>query len=370
VEHVARKTAHALNNYLMVFAGGLDIILGALERDPDRVRKMLGHMQEAAEGAGQLADRLQAMRGPDGSAPEVIDLREVVAGASAELRKVLGPDVELVLETSEEPALVCVDPTLMQRALEQLATNATEAMPGGGTLRIRVRKGHVAPEEARPDLPVGHYVMLDVEDTGKGMSPEVRAHVFHPFFTTTDDPDRGWGLTTIWGIVRQAQGTLWLDSVEKQGTTVTIHLPSAEVKPRPGARVHREEREVPPTGQTILLVDDESPVRALVTDVLVEAGYEVLPAANGDEALEIARHHRGGIHLLLADLIMPGLNGREVAEHFRGLRPGSKILFMSGFAADVLRKVSGGTPTPFLAKPFSPAQLRERVGEVLSQLAG
>ena len=120
----------------------------------------------------------------------------------------------------------------------------------------------------------------------------------------------------------------------------------------------------------ILLVDDESPVRALVTDVLVEAGYEVLPAANGDEALEIARHHQGSIHLLLADLIMPGLNGREVAEHFRNLRPGSQVLFMSGFAADVLRKVSGGMPTPFLAKPFSPAELRETVGDVLGRLAG
>ncbi len=367
VERVARKTAHALNNYLMVFAGGLDIIQGALGKDPDRVRRMLRHMREATEGAGELADRLQAMRGADGAAPEVVDLRKVVAGASADLRKRLGPDVELVLETSDEPARVFVDPVALGVALNALATNATEAMPGGGTLRIRVRKGRVSEKEAQRDLPAGHYVMLDVEDTGKGMSADVRAHVFHPFFTTQEDPNRGWGLTTVWGIVRQARGTRWVDSVEQQGTTVTIHLPSAEIRPRPGSAIRHEEPQVATNGRTILLVDDESPVRDLVTDVLVEAGYEILPAANGDEALESARHHPNGIHLLLADVIMPGLNGREVAERFHDLRPDAKILFMSGYPADALRKMNGSVPTPFLAKPFSPAELRSQVREVLGE---
>jgi len=365
IMRVARKTAHALNNYLMVFSGGLDIISGALDSDPERVRKMLAHMAEAADEAGKLADHLQAMRGPNGAEPDVLDLGPLVDELAPEIRRKVGPKIEVVVESASEPALVCVDRRFLGRVLELLAANAAEAMPAGGRITLRTRKVRITPEEERSDLPAGTYVTLDVEDTGKGMTADVRANIFQPFFSTSGDPERGWGLSTVWGIAHQSGGTVWVDSTEGEGTTVSLQLPAVAVEPLPEARMLKDEKQAPAGERTVLLVDDESPVRALVTDVLVEAGYEVLPAANGDEALEIARHHQGTIHLLLADLIMPGLNGREVAEHFKTMRPAAKVLFMSGFAADVLKKVSGDVPLPFLAKPFSPADLCAKVREVL-----
>jgi CheY-like chemotaxis protein len=248
-----------------------------------------------------------------------------------------------------------------------LVVNARDAMPAGGTLSIKTKHAEIAdePAHATSQLAQGSYVQLSVSDTGTGMTPEVAAHVFEPFFTTKPKGSgSGLGLATVYGIVTQAGGEVTVRTEPGEGTTVRVYLPAtAEVAlrvPAPPAPSTLESR-----GEMILLVEDEEQVREPACRTLAYRGYVVLEASNGDEALAIASKHDGAIDLLLTDVVMPGMSGKELAEQLGRLRPDMRVLFMSGYLADLLERGAIAAGIPFLEKPFTAVQLLKEVRRAL-----
>lgn len=375
---LSRKTAHALNNFLMVFAGGIDLVKTRLQRDPDGARRMLTTMADAVGGAQAFLDRLRLVRGPDTQDPIRLDLPTFVERLRPDLEEAAGEDLVLVLEAEDSPCQVDLDPETFATVLRVLLDNAREAEPTDRRIVVRTKNARVNETEALTDLPPGSYAVLEVEDTGVGMDPETRSRLFEPFFTTkstvarspsssdekseTKRPERGLGLATVWGIVRQAHGSIQVESTPGRGTIVRIHIPCHEVP----VDASPEKAEAAPVDRTtILVVDDEPPVLQFVTDALKGMDCELLLAANGNEALEQARAHPGRIHVLLIDVVMPDANGPEVAKSIMAIHPETHVIFMSGYGEDVLYPMHGGLPTPFLAKPFTPDALEQKIRAVV-----
>jgi CheY-like chemotaxis protein len=262
-----------------------------------------------------------------------------------------------------------VDEGQWQQVIVNLAVNARDAMPGGGVLRIRTRVLD-DPSEAEPRaaaaLPLGRYVLLEVSDTGGGMEPLVLAQIFEPFFTTKHrDKGVGLGLAMVYGIVKQSGGWIWVESTPGSGATFRMYLPATQTEERVDLREQPVESTTS-SGETILLVEDQPEVRRLAARVLRGRGYDVLEAAGGEEALALSTAHRGRLHLLVTDVVMPGMKGPEVARRLTAARPGLPVLYVSGYADEVL-----GSPDDLLAngmlllKPFSPDTLAARVRELL-----
>jgi CheY-like chemotaxis protein len=263
---------------------------------------------------------------------------------------------------------VVVDAGQFEQVIVNLAANGRDAMPDGGQLIIETRTVRLDEDQVagRPGMVPGLYVQVIVTDSGHGMDSETRARVFEPFFTTKAPGEgTGLGLSTVYGIVKQSGGWIWVYSEPGQGTTFKIYLPSTDApvaapagKTRPGRR--------PSAGETVLLVEDQDDVRELTARVLRREGYVVLEAASGAEALATAASHTGAIHLLLTDVVMPGLSGRQVAEQLTGVRPEIRVLFMSGYTDNVIAQrgvLEAGTA--FLSKPFTPDALADKVRGVL-----
>ncbi|MBP3954813.1 PAS domain S-box protein [Gemmata sp. G18] len=366
---LAGGVAHDFNNLLTIINGYSDIVLGGLPPgDPNR--GLVTEIHRAGERSAGLTRQLLAFSRKQVLAPKVLDLNAVVGDTASMLRRVIGEDVKLSTTTASGLWPVKADPGQVEQILLNLAVNARDAMPTGGKLTIET--GNVELDEtyaaSHPDARPGPHVLLAVSDTGCGMTPEVRAKIFEPFFTTKGPgKGTGLGLATVYGIVKQSGGHVDVYSEVGVGTTFKVYLPRTEPTGG-GAKSHSALRALPRGTETVLVVEDDAAVRALTRHILQSAGYAVLEAAGGDEALRVAADHAGRIDLLVTDVVMPGLGGRAAAERLAERHPGLRVLFVSGYTDDaVVRHGVLHESVNFLQKPFTPAALAWKVREVLDQ---
>jgi PAS domain S-box-containing protein len=367
VGQLARGIAHDFNKLLTIINGYADLLLQSLP-PADPSRELLAEIHRAGERSAGLTRQLLAFSRRQVIAPRVLDLHTVLADTEKMLRRMIGEDVRLT--TAPGPGLwpVRADPGQVEQVLLNLAVNARDAMPTGGRLTIETRNVELDDEYARAHhgARAGPHVLLAVSDTGCGMTPEVKARIFEPFFTTKGPgKGTGLGLATVYGIVAQSGGHVGVYSEPGVGTTFKVYLPRAEgvaggSKLRTGALA-------PPRGsETVLLVEDDPGVRAITRHVLAGCGYTVLEAGDGDEAVRAAGRHARSIHLLVTDVVMPGQGGRAVAERLQEMRPGLKVLYVSGYTDDaVFRHGVLHEAVNFLQKPFTTMALALKVREVL-----
>ncbi len=367
VGRLAGGIAHDFNNLLTVMTGRSQLLLRRLTPE-DPVRSEIELIEKTANRAADLTRQLLAFSRKQILQPAVMNLNAAVATMSEMLRRMIGEDV--LLATALDPALgwVQADPSQIEQIVINLAVNARDAMPKGGRLTLETANVELEGAYARAHVGAhpGPHVMLAVSDTGAGMDADTRTRIFEPFFTTKGPgKGTGLGLATVYGIVKQSGGHICVYSELGQGTSFKIYLPRVDPAADPvepgGLLAH-----VAQGRETILLVEDEEAVRELARDILEANGYAVLEARHGDEALAICERHSEAIHLMLTDVVMPGMNGRELAERLARLRPETKVLYMSGYTdnAIVLHGVLNGRAV-FLQKPFTPDALARKVREVL-----
>ena len=367
VGRLAGGVAHDFNNLLTVITGNVELAGGELA-PADPLSQYLAEIAKAAESAASLTRQLLAFSRRQLIEPRTLNLSELVENLRKMLHRLIGEDIELRTRLAADLAAVKVDPGQFDQVVVNLAVNARDAMPGGG--RLTLSTANVALDEAycrrHPDVKPGRYVRLAVQDTGQGMSPDVQQRLFEPFFTTKPKGrGTGLGLAVIFGIVKQAGGSIDVESEPGQGTTFNIHLPCCD-GPAETITPATVSADLPRGHETILLVEDETSVRELATTMLKRQGYHVLTAANGDDALTLAAQHPERIDLLLTDVVMPGMNGRELSERLLQFRPELAVLFASGYTEDTILRhgVRGGTPH-LLAKPFTLHALAHKVRQVL-----
>jgi PAS domain S-box-containing protein len=368
VGRLAGGVAHDFNNLLTAISGNAELLLDDLPRDA-LAREDVEEIRRAAARAAGLTRQLLAFSRQQVLQPRVVALNDSVAGVEKMLRRLIGEDVELATELQPGLGHVRADPGQMEQVLLNLAVNARDAMPEGGRLEVRTADAVLGEDEARQYSYVepGDYVLLSVRDTGTGMDETTLASAFEPFFTTKPaGKGTGLGLSTVYGIVKQSGGYVWIDSAPGEGTTVRIYLPRvdapaddpADPAPSPAGGSGRRE--------TLLVVEDEQTVRRIATRTLRRAGYRVLAASDGEEALAISAAHPGPIHLLMTDVVMPRMGGRDLAAHLRRERREMRVLFNSGYSEAAVATHGVLEPgTWFIGKPFTPEGLLARVREVL-----
>ncbi|MBL0275485.1 MAG: PAS domain S-box protein [Anaeromyxobacter sp.] len=372
VGRLAGGVAHDFNNLLTVINGNCEFLLA--ERTlAGPVREEVELIRAAGASAAGLTRQLLAFSRKQVLQPATLDLNELVVRTERMLRRVIGEDVDLRCLLSPEPWLVRVDPSQLEQVILNLAVNARDALPGGG--RITIETGQATLDEAytrrHADVQPGDYMLLTVSDDGVGMDPETLSRVFEPFFSTKGPQGTGLGLATVYGIVRQSGGHVAAYSEPGRGTTFKVYLPRA---PAAGAAPAPADGGPPPApthDETVLVVEDAEGVRSLVARTLGAQGYRVLQARSAEEALAAAAGHAGRIHLLLSDVVMPGLGGRELAAELARQRPGLAVLFMSGYPANAIAHRGALEPgVNFIAKPFSLDALERKVAEVLARARG
>jgi PAS domain S-box-containing protein len=355
VGRLAGGIAHDFNNLLTAISGYSEFLIAGL--DDERQRRHADEIRKAAARAASLTGQLLAFSRRQVLQPRVLDLNAVVSDMDMMLRRLIGEDVELVALLDTELGPVLADPTQIEQVIVNLAVNARDAMPHGGSLTI---------ETANIPTEDGDAVELRISDTGIGMTDTERAQLFDPFFTTKAG-GTGLGLATVYGVVEQSGGTIEVDSAPGMGSSFRICLPRASTpaeRPEPAAKRAAPER----GSETILLVEDETVVRQLVAEILETSGYAVLQAADGPSAVELLRRHSDPIDLLLTDVVMPDMNGRELAEEAGRRRPGLRLLFMTGYTRNAI--VHAGVLDPdvqMLAKPFTLEQLAAKLTVVLAK---
>ncbi len=369
VGRLAGGVAHDLNNVLTAIIGYAHMLAEALPPGHEE-RESVDGILEAAGRAAALTRSLLAFSRKQPLQPRALDLRELVRGVAVMLRRLLGEDVEFLVELPEEPLVAVIDPARLEQVLVNLGTNARDAMPGGGRLTIAAARAALAAGEAAA-LGLGgpgDYLRLTVRDTGQGMSDEVQRQAFEPFFTTKGlGKGTGLGLSIVHGIVRQHGGAVTLVSALGAGTTFTIHLPASSAPatslgPAPAAPPGPGGRE------TILVAEDEASVRRVVVATLTRAGYQVVEAVDGADAVARFRDRRAEVDLCLLDVIMPRLNGREALEAIRLLKPGARVLLVSGFTGNVLEERGLEMESVgLLQKPMTPAELLRHVRQALDR---
>ena len=369
IGQLAGGVAHDFNNVLTAIAGYTAFLLEHLPPDDSRREDVLG-IQAATERAAALTQQLLAFARKQVMLTEVINVDEVIADTGRMLRRLIGEHIDLALVTGPMLSPVLADRGQLSQILVNLALNARDAMPEGGRLTIEARDVPLTEEyaDSHPGVEPGPYVRVAVSDTGHGMVPEVREHIFEPFFTTKPHGrGTGLGLSTVFGIVKQFGGHIFVNSEPGQGTTVKIYLPRAEGAVTPAGVTHRSPAI---TGsETILVVEDEAEIRGIVRRVLETEGYTILEAATPGGALAEARQHSGPIHLLLTDVILPEMSGRQLADRLLADRPGLPVLFMSGYTdTAIVHQGRLDRGIDFLAKPFTPDTLLRRVREALDRV--
>jgi two-component system, cell cycle sensor histidine kinase and response regulator CckA len=366
VGRLAGGVAHDFNNVLSVILSYSDFILSDL-KSSDPLRTDVGEICKAATRAAGLTRQLLIFSRQQVVEPRVIDLHEVLTGMDKMLQRILGEDVELVSLPPKSPGRVKVDPSHIEQVILNLIVNARDAMPTGGKLTIETANVVLDDSYAMSHLPTkpGPYVMLAVSDTGTGMDRETQKRIFEPFFTTKEmGKGTGLGLSTVFGIVQQSAGNIWVYSETGKGTTFKVYLPRVDEE------VDVLRPAVAPTSlrgsETILLVEDEEQVRVIALNILRRQGYEVIPAQNAGEALLICERHPGAIDLLLTDVVMPQMSGPELAKRLAATRPEMKVLCMSGYTDDsIVRHGVLETGVAFVQKPITPALLTRKVRQVL-----
>ena len=367
VGRLAGGVAHDFNNHLTVINGYCELLMDKFRSDKE-AGAYLKEVKDAGERAASLTRQLLAFSRLQVLAPQVLDLNDVVSNVEKMLRRLIGEDLKL--RTVLAPSLwqVKADRGQIEQVIMNLVVNARDAMPHGGEIVIETANVELDSDYARihPGSSPGPYMMLAVSDTGIGMSAETQAHVFEPFFTTKEQgKGTGLGLAMVYGTVKQSGGYIWVLSEPGQGTTFRIYLPRVDEVKESIPVSHTPEHLVAGT-ETILLVEDEEGVRVLAARILQRAGYQVLESTTAEDAFQIGERHAGPIELLLADVVLPGTNGRKVAERLALLRPDMKILYMSGYADDsIVRRGLLETNMAFLQKPFTPTSLARKVREVL-----
>jgi CheY-like chemotaxis protein len=369
VGKLAGGVAHDFNNLLSVITGYTELLLNKLDgKNP--VRRELEEIHRAGERAAALTGQLLAFSRRQVLQPKLLQLPEVVENIGKMLRRLIGEDIEFVIEASPDPWTVRVDPSQVEQILMNLVVNARDAMPRGGKLVISTGTLALASPfvERELTLPPGRYATLKVVDNGCGMDEAVVSRIFEPFYTTkATGKGTGLGLATVYGIVKQSDGYIRVQSAPGGGTSITVYLPEADSE----ECAAKEEPRSPVSGEltgkeTILLVEDEEMVRELAVESLQGYGYAILQAPNGNEALSICESHMGKIDLLITDLVMPGMNGIELSRKFGDSHPGVPVLFMSGYAEDALEDLGHmAERQSFLQKPITPTRLSRKVREML-----
>jgi PAS domain S-box-containing protein len=370
VGQLAGGIAHDFNNLLTVIKGYSQLSLLDL-KESDPLWENIQEIQKATQRATDLTRQLLAFSRRQILDLKVLNLNTLLQDLNKMLRRVLGEDIELTTLLAKDLGRVKIDPGQIEQVILNLAVNARDAMPSGGKLTIETANVELDEEYARAHIGVtpGRYVRLSVSDTGFGMSKEVKEKVFEPFFTTKEKgKGTGLGLSTVYGIVKQIGGNIWVYSELNQGTTFKIYLPRVEEEAT--FLRHRDDTEILPQGrETVLLVEDDPSVRGFAVQVLRRQGYTVLEATNGEEALRVVQEQAGmKIHLLLTDVVMPQKGGKELADRLKILQPDIKVLFISGYTDNAI--VDHGVLEPninFLQKPFSPTTLARKVREVLDR---
>jgi PAS domain S-box-containing protein len=365
VGRLAGGVAHDFNNLLTVINGYAALLLGEMPPTDPRFEP-LREIREAGKLAAGLTAQLLAFSRKTIIEPKVLDLNDVVSQSAKLLRRLIGEDVTLATVLAPNLDPVKVDPNQIEQALMNLAVNARDAMPRGGRLTIETRRRVVrAGDSGGPHVAPGRYVQLAVTDTGEGMTEEVRARIFEPFFSTKEvGKGTGLGLATVYGVVKTYGGHISVESELGRGTTFKLLFPAEAEPPRRPAPA--EPLAAPRGTETVLLVEDDPRVREVTRVALQRSGYVVLEAECGVRAIQLSEEHPGPIHLLLADVVMPGLGGRAVATAVRARRPDVKVLFMSGYTDDAVVRngIIEGTDA-FLHKPFTPLPLALKVRAVL-----
>ena len=370
VGRLAGGIAHDFNNLLMVIQGYSDLLVERLP-DGDPLRRNAEQIQMASQRASSLTRQLLAFSRKQMLAPKILNVQSVVAEMEKILRRLIGEDVQLVTSSAPDLGLIKADRSQIEQVILNLAVNARDAMPQGGRLTIETANVELDASYSHPPavLSPGRYVMLAVTDNGCGMDAETQAHVFEPFFTTKEKgKGTGLGLATVYGVVKQSGGYVWVYSEPGRGTSFKIYLPRIEETAVPAGRDGKSETQIPERGsETILLVEDEKGVRELAREYLASSGYTVIEAEDGHTALELAAMHVGPIHLLLTDVVMPGISGRELAERVSQIRPGIKIIYMSGYTDQAV--VHHGilrNDAVLLQKPFTLMTLAGKLREMLA----
>ena len=367
IGQLAGGIAHDFNNLLSVILGYTVLAIDGLPAESG-LRPDLEEVAKAARRASELTRQLLAFSRKQALRPRIVDLNQIVTGFEKMMRRVVGDDVSVTIYRSPELGKTLADPGQMEQVLMNLIVNARDAMPSGGSIGIVTRNAILDEAFAREHrgLDPGRYVALSVADTGSGMDSATRERIFEPFFTTkAQGKGTGLGLSTVWGIVRQSGGYVEAESEVGRGTTLTLYLPwvtgqadEPRAEPQPPSTVRGTE--------TVLLVEDDEQVRGFVRDVLYRYGYVVLEAQNGGEAFLIAEQHDSPVHLLLTDVVLPRMSGRDLAARIRRTLPELRVLFVSGYTEDsVVDQGVLESGVPFLSKPIAHDELLRKVRAVL-----
>jgi len=370
VGRLAGGIAHDFNNLLMVISGYSEFLLERLGGEP-HLRGPAQEIASAAERASSLTRQLLAFSRKQMLAPRMVNLNDIATENLKMLTRMIGEDIDLVMIPGQNLWSVRADAGQIEQVIMNLAVNARDAMPSGGKLTIETGNVTLDEEYARLHAPLlaGDYVMVSLSDTGAGMDTETQSHIFEPFFTTKGPKGTGLGLSTVYGIIKQSGGYIWVFSEVGRGTTFKIYLPRVPSVEEPlvqATAASVQFQKVEPGTETILLVEDEANLRYLARQYLEKQGYRVIEAADGAVATQIAVAHEGIIHLLLTDVIMPGMNGRELAQRISEIRPNVKVLYMSGYTENVIGHdgmLDAGVR--LLQKPFNLRDLKSKVREVL-----
>ncbi|MBI4455119.1 MAG: response regulator [Acidobacteria bacterium] len=368
---LAGGIAHDFNNLITAITGYSDLVLGQLKEN-EPFRRDIEEIKKAGERAATLTRQLLAFSRKQVMEVKELSLNDVVASTHNMLRRIIGENIDLVSRTDPSLGVVRADPGQLEQVLMNLAVNARDAMAKGGKLTVETRNVELDAGYAREHSGVqpGFFVMLAVSDTGHGIDPATLSHIFEPFFTTKErGKGTGLGLATVYGIVKQSGGHIEVYSEIRRGTTFKIYLPRlAQPAGNVAARIRREEVSVRGGSETILLVDDDEPIRTLVRRVLESNGYKVIEADNSEQAFLIAKGCTDPVHLLLTDMVMSGMDGRKLAERLRAIRPDVKVLYMSGYTDEaVVHRGMLEVGTAFIHKPFGGSTLVQKVQEVLGQ---
>ena len=367
IGRLAGGVAHDFNNLLTVIKGYCQLSLAEM-KESTPLRDALEVINKATEKAADLTRQLLAFSRRQIMEVRVLDLNTHLQNLDKMLRRIIGEDIELVTSLGESLGRVKADPGQIEQVVMNLAVNAKDAMAKGGKLIIETANAELDEAYARAHVAVtpGRYVMIAVSDTGTGMTPEVRDRVFEPFFTTKGK-GTGLGLSTVYGIVKQSNGNIWVYSEPGKGTTFKIFLPRVD-EPADKLRAQAVKEEFSLGSETILVVEDDKEVRNLAVRILKRQGYTVLDGSYGDEALNVCRNHQGPIHLLLTDVVMPGMSGHELAKRLESFHPEMKVLYMSGYTDDAI--VMHGVLVQgvnYIQKPFTVDALARKVRKVLEQ---